>query len=105
MIKNNVLSQNLAKNVYSTNENPLNDEECTTDEWYSNINNSSHHNNNNLIENDENDENRMFIRNNMNNIEDIEDYSNEPPLLEELGIRFDHILTKTQAVIIPTKVR
>lgn len=33
-----------------------------------------------------------------------EDYSNEPPLLEELGIRFDHIFTKTQAVIIPMKV-
>jgi hypothetical protein len=33
-----------------------------------------------------------------------EDYDNEPPLLEELGIRFDHIWTKTQAVINPTKV-
>lgn len=33
-----------------------------------------------------------------------EDYDNEPPLLEELGIRFDHIWTKTQAVIHPTKV-
>lgn len=36
---------------------------------------------------------------------DEEDYENEPPLLEELGIRFDHILSKTQAVINPTKVR
>jgi hypothetical protein len=34
-----------------------------------------------------------------------EDYDNEPPLLEELGINFDHIWTKTQAVLIPTKVR
>lgn len=25
-----------------------------------------------------------------------EDYENEPPLLEELGIRFDHIWAKTQ---------
>lgn len=33
------------------------------------------------------------------------DYENEPPLLEELGIRFDHIWSKTQAVINPTKVR
>jgi hypothetical protein len=33
-----------------------------------------------------------------------EDYSNEPPLLEELGIRFDHIFHKTQAVMIPMKV-
>jgi hypothetical protein len=33
-----------------------------------------------------------------------DDYLNEPPLLEELGIRFDHIWKKTQAVIIPTKV-
>lgn len=34
-----------------------------------------------------------------------EDFDNEPPLLEELGIRFDHIWSKTQAVIHPTKVR
>ena len=33
-----------------------------------------------------------------------EDYDNEPPLLEELGIRFDHIWSKTQAVIHPLKV-
>ena len=32
-----------------------------------------------------------------------EDFDNEPPLLEELGIRFDHIWTKTQAVVNPTK--
>ena len=36
---------------------------------------------------------------------DDDDYENEPPLLEELGIRFDHIWSKTQAVINPTKVR
>lgn len=28
-----------------------------------------------------------------------DDFENEPPLLEELGIRFDHIWAKTQAVI------
>lgn len=33
-----------------------------------------------------------------------EDYENEPPLLEELGIRFDHILAKTQAVLYLHKV-
>lgn len=33
-----------------------------------------------------------------------EDYENEPPLLEELGIRFDHMLSKTQAVMYPFKV-
>ena len=33
-----------------------------------------------------------------------EDYDNEPPLLEELGIRFDHIWSKTQAVVHPFKV-
>lgn len=33
-----------------------------------------------------------------------EDFGNEPPLLEELGIRFDHIWSKTQAVIVPSKV-
>lgn len=33
------------------------------------------------------------------------DYENEAPLLEELGIHFDHIWAKTQAVLIPTKVK
>jgi len=32
-----------------------------------------------------------------------EDFDNEPPLLEELGIRFDHILAKTRVVINPRK--
>lgn len=36
--------------------------------------------------------------------DDTEDYDNEPPLLEELGINFDHIYTKTQAVINLRKV-
>mmetsp|Transcript_23821 Transcript_23821/g.39770 ORF Transcript_23821/g.39770 Transcript_23821/m.39770 type:complete len:270 (-) Transcript_23821:226-1035(-) len=36
-------------------------------------------------------------------LQDEEDYSNEPPLLEELGIHFDHILLKTQAVLNPHK--
>lgn len=35
--------------------------------------------------------------------EDDEDYDNEPPLLEELGINFEHIWSKTLAVILPTK--
>lgn len=35
--------------------------------------------------------------------EDDEDYENEPPLLEELGINFEHIWSKTLAVILPTK--
>jgi len=38
-----------------------------------------------------------------NTTDDNDDYSNEPPLLEELGIRFDHIWSKTQAVVLPTK--
>jgi hypothetical protein len=33
----------------------------------------------------------------------LESYDDEPPLLEELGIHFDHILMKTQAVMYPTK--
>lgn len=37
------------------------------------------------------------------NVEDEEDYENEPPLLEELGINFEHIWSKTLAVILPTK--
>lgn len=36
--------------------------------------------------------------------EEVEDYDHEPPLLEELGIHFGHIWSKTQAVINPTKV-
>lgn len=35
--------------------------------------------------------------------DDEEDYENEPPLLEELGINFEHIWSKTLAVILPTK--
>lgn len=35
--------------------------------------------------------------------EEEEDYENEAPLLEELGIRFDHIWDKTKVVINPTK--
>ena len=31
-----------------------------------------------------------------------EDYDNEPPLLEELGINFEHIWNKTKLVLIPT---
>ncbi|GAB5364015.1 hypothetical protein AAMO2058_000933300 [Amorphochlora amoebiformis] len=31
------------------------------------------------------------------------DFSNEPPLLEELGINFDHIWQKTLAVLVPVK--
>lgn len=30
-------------------------------------------------------------------------YPHEPPLLEEIGINFDHILTKTKIVLIPTR--
>ena len=40
----------------------------------------------------------------MSNGQDYEDFDNEPPLLEELGIRFDHMWSKTQAVIHPFKV-
>ncbi|CAH8518955.1 unnamed protein product [Heterobilharzia americana] len=32
-----------------------------------------------------------------------EDYENEPPLLEELGINFSHILQKTSSVLLPFK--
>ena len=37
----------------------------------------------------------------MGALNDEDNYDNEPPLLEELGIRFDHIWTKTQAVVNP----
>jgi len=32
-----------------------------------------------------------------------ENYDDEPPLLEELGVNFEHIYTKTLAVLVPTK--
>ncbi|TNN20587.1 Protein YIPF5 [Schistosoma japonicum] len=32
-----------------------------------------------------------------------EDYENEPPLLEELGINFSHIVQKTSSVLVPFK--
>ncbi len=34
---------------------------------------------------------------------DTEDFENEPPLMEELGINFDHIIQKTLAVLNPLK--
>ena len=33
-----------------------------------------------------------------------EDYANEPPLLEELGINFGHIWDKTKTILLPIKV-
>ena len=35
---------------------------------------------------------------------DFEDFDNEPPLLEELGINWEHIFEKTKAVINPSQV-
>jgi hypothetical protein len=79
-------------------------EECSTDDWYTNHGSNGASGTLNMD---------MKFPNELNLLpsssgefqEDLEDYSNEPPLLEELGVRFDHIFTKTQAVIIPTKVR
>ena len=50
--------------------------------------------------NSNDDLNKVSTFNNFND----DDYENEPPLLEELGIRFDHIWSKTQAVLYPTVV-
>lgn len=36
------------------------------------------------------------------NMGGYDDYENEPPLLEELGVNFDHVFSKTKAVVIPT---
>jgi hypothetical protein len=36
-------------------------------------------------------------------IEMEDDYDNEPPLLEELGINWEHIFEKTKAVVNPTQ--
>jgi len=32
---------------------------------------------------------------------DLDDFDNEPPLLEELGVNLEHILLKTKAVVVP----
>lgn len=32
---------------------------------------------------------------------DLDDFSNEPPLLEELGVNVEHIIMKTKAVVVP----
>jgi hypothetical protein len=37
-------------------------------------------------------------------MDDDEDYANEPPLLEELGINFEHIYMKTMSVLMPFQV-
>jgi hypothetical protein len=70
------------------------------DQWYSN-------------EEPLNSTQSSYVSNNLNNYDsgqmstgpsEDEDYENEPPLLEELGIRFDHIWSKTQAVVHLLKV-
>jgi hypothetical protein len=53
-----------------------------------------------------NSSNGYYNNSNMGTIGgDFEDegFENEPPLLEELGINFQHIWIKTQSVLIPTK--
>ncbi len=37
--------------------------------------------------------------------DDIEDYENEPPLLQELGVDFSHIRTKVTAVLSASRAR
>lgn len=71
----------------------------TTSLNYSNPLNNSNGNINNYNTND----------NNINytgrfDLNDDIDYENEPPLLEEIGIRFDHIWDKTRAVIMINQV-
>lgn len=91
------------------------------DPWYSNspekpLQGNNNNNNNNNINNSINNNNS---NNNMNSYSNYnmndnnnnntrysgrfdlqeDDYENEPPLLEEIGIRFDHIWDKTRAVI------
>ncbi|THD19911.1 Yip1 domain-containing protein [Fasciola hepatica] len=45
----------------------------------------------------------MFTPGPVKNTGDQDDYENEPPLLEELGINFSHITQKTVSVLIPHK--
>lgn len=76
------------------------------DPWYSSSANESPTSDSNRQSYDFNNYGQSMGGNNVNNaLASEEDYLNEPPLLEELGIHFDHIWAKTQAVLIPTKVR
>jgi len=61
----------------------------------------NNNNNNNLTSNYNYN---AYNNSGVNNMAMEEDYENEPPLLEELGIRFDHIWAKTEAVTHPLKV-
>jgi hypothetical protein len=124
MIKNHALQHQKSSGsnagLMSEYSHQDHDEECSTDDWYQHDHQSGQQGLsakmstipiNSSLENREmvggavggsgnsNEMNLIFSRE-----DDLEDYSNEPPLLEELGIRFDHIFTKTQAVMIPTKV-
>lgn len=58
------------------------------------------HHNNNDYNNNMNMNTTAFTSQNGHT---FQDYSNEPPLLEELGINLDHIKTKSLAVILPMK--
>ena len=76
------------------------------DPWYSSSANESPSSDSNRPSYDFSNYGQNMGGNSVNSaLSSEEDYLNEPPLLEELGIHFDHIWAKTQAVLIPTKVR
>jgi hypothetical protein len=83
-------------------------EECSTDDWYTHQSGGGAPGTPNEMKFHLDHQNEMDLMRPSSSggfQEDLEDYSNEPPLLEELGVRFDHIFIKTQAVILPTKVQ
>lgn len=108
MLRNHLLNEsNGSPNKVFNN---INTHQEDNDPWYNsgssespdNSNNASPSNRGGFGGNYNNNYNNTDNNNMMNSGID-DDYDNELPLLEELGIRFEHILSKTQAVIHPLK--
>lgn len=82
---------------YNSQQNNMNYGSVPTSPATMNVNNQYNNQYNNYDQYNNNDNMNMLNAANPASI----DYENEPPLLEELGINFDHIKTKTIAVINP----
>lgn len=85
---------------FSNHSTPSN---MTNDPWYNNPSPSGSPSKEQDYKDSVSQQIHRFSPNAMGYSAEDDDYDNEPPLLEELGIRVDHIWSKTQAVIHPTK--
>ena len=106
MLRNHVIDpENKPPPINTTSEKGVGYQYGNEDPWYSSapapespINNNYAYSNFNALQ-------KPVEAQRYDQAYDTDDYSNEPPLLDELGIRFDHIWSKTQAVLIPNKVK